>query len=159
MRRLSASEHAAVVGITRLLWERKGERITDAHLAVHVGLPYKTATQRDKAVAKIRDLMGHVVIRMRQEHPGWTVLRPGEGVAEVTQDAERTRLVTYGRRRVSLSVAQRVDAEQEVVRRNSTDPAEHLIASKWAIIRQLHEEVAVADAELRARERERERSA
>lgn len=133
MRQLSPIDWKRVQALAAYLWDtREHKGVGDARMARRIGLSF-AFEDRERSRAKLRALMPHVVVVLGTAHPGWTVLRPGSGLAEVTYDPDRVMKVERPRRRKILTAMQRENAALDVVRLHSADPTDQKLAAEFAV--------------------------
>lgn len=124
-------QNVAVLG--QLIWENRdpdpagsGYGLGNARAAQILGI---TGTPEHVATC-IYDLMPGVRQWFRVHHPGFAVIRPGDGTFQVTQDPERISRPTLGRLKAASTKLKGASAEMQVWRENSIDPLQHRVAAR-----------------------------
>ena len=112
--------------IAEKLWEHTS--LGDAQLARMLGFEWITYEQKMNSRDRIRNLMGTAVRIMAMKHPGFTIHRPGGGLAQVVDDPDTAIGIVLPRLYKMVTIAERLDAECSPLR-HSTNPTQHEIAA------------------------------
>jgi hypothetical protein len=125
-KQVSDADYGRAQLIAERLWEHKS--LGDGQLARMLGFHWRTVSQKVRSRSRIRELMGVAVRIMAVQHPGFTIRRPGGGLAEVTDNADVVTKVVLPRLMKAHTALLRADSEATVLR-SSNNPVQHEVAA------------------------------
>jgi len=100
--------------IAEALWRHREVGLGDAQIARQVGLSWAVRVRR-RTRRVIQDVMPFVVMEIANTHPGFTVDRPGGGLAMIISDPNRARSIGTARIFKCDTALRRASAELQVL--------------------------------------------